>query len=401
MEEYENKLILEKFFSRRPKPLAETTKKKYLADLNIYSNYQGITLKELVDEAKEEQRTRIIDNVLYECDIENSKLSERLEDFFYYEKNRGIAPLTLDTRINNIRAFYRGMGVKTLPMKINNPIETHFTLLPKEKITRSLKYCNPLNKAMITFLASTGIRISDCANFTINNYIESMQLNDLDELVELIFHPKLHDEMVGYWEFRPQKTKTNICQVCNTPESNKHILSYLQGRYIKHGLDEDEQLFLTNRQTKITNTYFAYICQRINWKLTNDETKYWQQQTQLGIITEKERVKKIENMSKFHAHGLRKYFISTISSMCGNLRILLLMEGHRSIINTDNSYVRINRETIVNEYLRFIPSLSFEPTTVNVLTDKRIIEYENRLKEQQDRLDTLEEFVDKLKEFPL
>ena len=76
MGEYENKLILEKFFSRRPKPLAETTKKKYLADLNIYSNYQGITLKELVDEAKEEQRTRIIDNVLYECDIEDSKLSE-------------------------------------------------------------------------------------------------------------------------------------------------------------------------------------------------------------------------------------------------------------------------------------------------------------------------------------
>ena len=77
------------------------------------------------------------------------------------------------------------------------------------------------------------------------------------------------------------------------------------------------------------------------------------------------------------------------------------MEGHRSIINTDTSYVRISRETIINEYLRFIPSLSFEPTTVNVLTDKRILEYENKLKEQQERLDTLEDFVDKLKEFPI
>lgn len=396
---YDDEHILRKYFNHRSKPLAETTKMKYRADLKIYTDWCGMTLHELVEEAKEEQRTRIIDNVLFECDIENCKLSERLDSFFYYEQDRGIAPLTLETRISNIRAFYRGMGVKQLPRRINTKVETSFTLLTREKISKSLKYCNPLNTAMVTFLASTGVRISDCSNFTINDYIESLHLNGLDELVELMFIDIEGFDMLGYWEFRPQKTQSNICQVCNTPESNKYILEYLKTRYIKHGLHPKEHLFLTNRLNKITSTYFAYVCQRINMKLLDDETKELKEQHTQGHITDYEYQKRLENISKFHAHGLRKYFISTISSLCGNLRILLLMEGHRSIVSTDNSYVRISEETIREEYLKFVSELTFSPVKVEMLTDKRITEYEEKIRLQDERLEVLESFIDNLRKF--
>lgn len=398
--EEKNIKTLQKFFNRRTKPLAETTKQKYTVDLNTYSTYQKKPLAELITEAKEEQRTRIKNNILYECDIENSKLSERMENFHQHEKDRGIAPLTLDTRINNIRAFYHGMGVKQLPRKINQQIQkNNIQIITKEKIRQSINNTNTLNRAMITFLASTGIRISDCANFTIQDYMNSLRINKLEELEKTIYNPEQHTQMIGYWEFRPQKTKNNICQVCNTPESNKHIMKYLQKRHIKHGLDPEEHLFLTSRQTKITNTYFAYNCQRINWKLAKEETEYWENKAKMGLITEQEKEKRIKGISKFHAHGLRKFFISTISGLCGNLRLLLLMEGHRSIVSTDSSYVRIGRDVVVGEYLKFIPSLSFERTEVNVLTDERIKGYERKLQQQQDRLDTLESFIGKLKNY--
>lgn len=390
---------MNRFFSHRPRPLAETTKRKYIADLTIYSEYQDETLENLILEAKTEQRTRIVDNILIECDIEDSKLAQRLDDFHTYEKERGIAPLTLDTRMNNIRAFYRGMGVKMLPSKHNNPSKNNpFSPLTRDKIRASLNHCNSMSRAAIVFMACTGIRVSDCGNFKIKDYMDSIDVDDYDDFVERLYSGDCSD-LLGYWEFNPQKTPSNVCQVCNTPESNKYIMSYLRERHMKKGLSVDEPLFCTNRGNRIRSAYFSYLCQRINWKLEAEELCCIDEEYELGLISDAERLRRLGSVSKFHAHGLRKFFISTISELCGNLRLLLVMEGHRSVVSTDSSYVRISRDAIVGEYLNFVPALSFEPTVVNVLTDERISEYESRLRVQQERLEGLEGFVDGLRKF--
>lgn len=71
--------------------------------------------------------------------------------------------------------------------------------------------------------------------------------------------------------------------------------------------------------------------------------------------------KLIGEIPVFHAHGLRKFFITTLASKRVNLRASAFLEGHAPFMQHDSSYVDSDNleELIYEEYQRVIPALSF------------------------------------------
>lgn len=194
--------------------------------------------------------------------------------------------------------------------------------------------------------------------------------------------------------FKPHKTrrKGNICKVCNSAESTNYIINYLIERIETEILTENSILFssrLTNKS--LTEPGFVNIFQRMNAKLYKSDMKWLKKQLELEKIS-KEKYKNLkENISKFHAHGLRKYFISTISSHSGNLRILKMMSGHAPPEKTDSNYVDIDKDIVIKTYRKMLPYLSFENTESNIIDDKGT----KKLRKVEAELETLKKDVQK------
>lgn len=144
---------------------------------------------------------------------------------------------------------------------------------------------------------------------------------------------------------------------------------------------------------KIGRQGFMDIFSKINEKLYKDDLVWFKEQLTLGKINKEKYEEEINNISKFHARGLRSFFISTISSHCGNLKIVASMEGQKYPVDTDSSYTKFDRRVVLNHYFPLLPYLSFEKTVVNQIDDKghkQIKELKKQTKEQQERINKLE-----------
>ena len=94
-------------------------------------------------------------------------------------------------------------------------------------------HCTIHHKALICFMASSGIRRYDTQQFKINDFLKATyNYHKTLNIDEFLNNPITN--MVGYWEFMPHKTKKNglICKTCNSRESNNYIIESLKERQI-------------------------------------------------------------------------------------------------------------------------------------------------------------------------
>ena len=79
-----------------------------------------------------------------------------------------------------------------------------------------------------------------------------------------------------------------------------------------------------------------------------------------GIISKDTLEEQLDEIPLFHAHGLRKFFITTLSRKRVDIRASALLEGHSPVMQ-DKSYVDSDEldDLLWEEYNRVIPALSF------------------------------------------
>ena len=97
------------------------------------------------------------------------------------------------------------------------------------------------------------------------------------------------------------------------------------------------------------------------------------------MISKDDREKEISKIPRFHAHACRKYFETMISRNCGDLRLCALMEGHKSPIRTDSSYIKKEAEEVKEVYLVALPDLSVDNLETKVYTSEIRKEMENKI----------------------
>lgn len=367
---------LQPFFEKRSH-ISEPTKKRYVSHIMNYCNYIGYTVQEFIEEANQEQIAYINENnQIITPDLDKTNLKFYLDSFQEYELTKH-SPSTVKTAVSAIRAVYSTLG-HNLQIPKKKPISISISSnsrLTREKIQKALNLSNKKYKALITLLASSGMRVGDAKEITIKEWLHAINIKTISEALE-------SEDEIGYWEFYPGKTKRNniLCQTFNTPESNRLIKEYLKERIMKgETLTEDSKIFPFKGYSPATiNDYFN----NRNRKLYDEEVNELQIEKEAGLLTEAEFEEKKDNISKFHPHGLRKYFITMVGNYCENLKVAARFAGHTLPEQTDSNYIRFQKEELLHHYLKVIKYLSFdEEVKITEITSEDIREF-NEMKQK-------------------
>ncbi len=363
------------------KDLAEDSIKTYANCAKVWYNILGKTIEETYKEIKPLQRDMIIDNYIIKYNPNDSIIKDYFDIFLSALLNEGKADSTIKFYIKVLRLILKDLEIE-LPKapKIKVKKKKKNIVLAKEDIKYIFSISDIHYTALYCFLASTGIRISDAAKFSINDWLASTydyhHCNTLDEFME-----KDHKDMIGYWEFYPKKTVNSsnfLCKVCNTPESNEYIKQsiYERIRTIESknkihntniSLAGEDPLFAVQKgyyKTRINREAVVVTSIKKNRKLQEKLKRDYITQYENGEINSVELDKLLKKRPKFHANALRHFFITTIRAYCSNRDISLKMEAHTSDIQTDENYVGESKELfskdmIKKHYLEIINHLTF------------------------------------------
>lgn len=335
-------------------------------DLNIIAftkmyELTGLTPTELITEALEEQEPRLINGQLRFKQINDRKITRYLYNYYFFLQQENYKLQTIQTRMATVRAFYNEYDVelpKNIQLQNNKPLVTEGDLPARKDILKALQSTsNKRNKALILFLASTGIRSNDALEFKVHDLIQGCKNYNVTSLNELLNIDA--DNVVPGFYFRPQKTirSGNICCTFCTPECFKSLQDYLKTRPY---LTEDSPLFTNRFNEKLSRDAVIRIFKTIN-------------DNEFGFVN---------NQRFFKAHNLRKWFVSQCNQHSGDLLKVHILAGH-SISRIDATYNEINVDVMRRFYISLIPHLTVNPTRVKTVKSREFLELERRLKEQE------------------
>lgn len=387
--EVEDEKYVNRYIRIKPRKVAKETERRIRSDIKIYQKFIGKPLAQLIEEYKLEQISYINEkNQIIEPDINMTRLADDLNEFIETQLEE-LKPQTIQIRELNIRTFLSTMGVKELPRKHSYNIETRIGVLSKEKIQRALHLCKNLNyEFIIKWLSSTGMRIYDFCELNIEHFIIAAGFQNIQDLLT---NTNISNR-IGYIEYKPHKTRNSskiVCKVGITPEAIEAGVHYLRKRNMEVPLTLDQPLSVNKFYNRWNSQGLSHIAGNLNKKLYYEEKSVLDLKKEKGEIGEIGYQKGLENIIKFHMHGLRKYFITTVGNHCGSIRVAMIMEGHVSPIATDKNYMVVDKEVVQQQYFNLIPYLSFQDTEVHDISSKEMEKFkvmQNELEDMKSKL---------------
>jgi len=336
----------------------------------------GLTPTELIEEAKEEQIPYIKDDKIIFNAIENRKISTYFFKYYHYLRDLRRANKTISDYLGTLRTFYDEYDIelpKPIQIEVKRKIVKEGDIPTIKDIQKGVEYATSLrNRAMILFLASTGVRQGDMRNFTIGDFVEATKdYHDSPTIHELLEKKRINN-IIPTWYFIPAKTKKkgNICVTFNTPECSEYIINYLRTR---KNLENSDYLFDAWGH-QISQAGVLDIFQRLNDKV------FFRTQ---------------EGNRFFHAHALRKFFISTCNHNSSDLAKVNLLSGHSNKSSVHDTYNEVNIEVMKRFYTKLIPFLSIRDTRVHEVKDEDIV----KLKEEHKKeINAINEKMEKVNE---
>ena len=390
MKEFEHELMndpeFQNFLLQKP-TLSQYSLTTYVSTLETFVRFTGEPFYRTVHELRSLQNDRIENNLIIRFNPNQSKVNLLHYEFIDYLRKQGCRNGTIETYLRCLRSILGTLGVILPKGPKLNAVPKDWYLLTKEDIKYVIDISNIHYKAIITFAACTGLRRYDLCSLTIKDFMDATrEYHECTEIGE--FLDSAPEGMIGFWELTPHKTqKQNIkCKVCNTPESSDLIMMSLNER-VKYlaGKNKAEKLNLVmtkndplfaSRNSKYKGFHnpasLGSSLSRFKHKLKAERERVFRYRYEQGEISRETYEESIATIPNFHAHGLRKFFISTLAKNRVDARISALMEGHRAPIATDSHYIDDDylKDSVKEEYMRCIPDLSFENVEVRFLTSE-------------------------------
>lgn len=285
----ENMEVIEQLTVERE--LQPSTRRNYTNALTAYIEVTGKTLRELLDEAEEEEEKGVR---WKKRKVKQYLIKYRNHLFQNYLKTSAKQYLTL------VKTFYTHFEIELQPLpkvseknlKENPPIQ--FEDIPTRKLLKDC--CNaskPVLKAIILFMSSSGCARMETLNITIGDFIEATSdYHHGGSITQILSELEEQDDIVPTFHIRRQKTNKYYYTFCS-PEATKSIIQYLKSRvyYCETKgtpLTMDSGLFHVNGRT------FSRYFRRLNNSLS------------LG---------RKGNRNNFTSHMLRKYHATTLNNL--------------------------------------------------------------------------------------
>lgn len=341
--------------------LSPNSVKAYKNSMNLYTRLNEKSLIELIEEADEEEeqgirwkrrkiRQRLLSYRKYVYDNYKENTARR-----YFSLIKTIY-LHMDIEIHNLPRISTKRANKSKPL-------TYEDLPTKQVLKKAINLANPLMRAIITFMCSSGTGRRECLNLQVQQYLngfkdyintpvttENIQLiiNEINKLIddELIIIPKI--------DLIRQKTGRHYFTFCST-EAVRSINTYLLTR---------NDLTLTSPVFQINNTYLAYKFLELNDALN------------LGFIN---------GYGVLRSHTLRKFHASNIILGEDGLSIEQVdsLQGRKKS-SVHGSYFFEDYKQFRREYIKAMPNvlINYEVNVLDVESEEYV-----QLKLEKDSLE--------------
>lgn len=355
-------MIMEQFFNERNS--SKSTQITYTRSVRYYETLTGHTIQECLDIADDEE----YNNIRWK-NTQTRKWILQYRDWVYHEYNVSTAQLYLTA----ITTIYRHFEITIPPLpyystkNANKTPPINYKDLPdRELLKECLEASTPLTRAIILFMSSSGISRIDLLNLTINDYLEATsQFHDHHESVKYAIKDMRNQDIVPIFHLTRQKTGQKYFTFCSH-EAVKSLNAYLLTR--TDILTRKKPLF------KVNDRYINMIFERLNG------------QFKLG---------KVGNYNRLRPHMLRKYHASQLAEAGMSTEHINLLQGRKVQGIAHEHYIRLNPDTLREEYIKCLPYLVVEDVN-KFKTELESVKEENE--EYKDNLSKLWEELNSVKE---
>ena len=360
-----NNTIINEFVKTRR--LKKGTAEQYQIALNFYSKFQEKPLSELLKEADTEEEQGIR--------WKNRKLKQRLITYrnHLYEN---YVKSTAELKFALIKTFYKHheIEIHDLPavnkknIRLSEPLK--FKDLPdKELIKKTLKIANPLMRAIILFMSSSGCARAETLSLTVQDYLDATRdyhhSNDISEAVK-IMHGK---DIIPTFYLKRIKTNKYYYTFCS-PEANNEIINYL---LLREDLDNDKLDELPLFKCNVA--YFERHFAKINTTLD------------LG---------KIGAHNKFKSHILRKFHASSLYNDGMSLEEIDALQG-RSKEATHSSYFTEDPNKLKEKYLEHMDCITINMDVNNLdIKSPEYLSLQQKYNEKEDEINEMKQTLSKV-----
>ena len=286
-----------------------------------------MSLSELIKEAENDEENGVR--------WKNRKIKQRLLNFRVFLQRHYLIS-TVKVHFQRILTIYRHFEIEihNLPpinLKNTNKLKPiMFEDLPtKEIIKKAVNITNPLMKAIILFISSSGCARQETLNITIQDFIDATrEYHDSEDMYEIITILIKRNDVIPTFKLKRQKTNKFYFTFCS-PEAVSFILDYLI--ISKRKLRNEDKLFKTNLD--YLNSYFNEINETLN----------------LG---------KVRKYNRFRSHMLRKFHASALYNHENGLSLeeIDALQG-RGKNNTHSSYFMENPKNLKEKYINSLKSI--------------------------------------------
>ncbi|WP_407453113.1 hypothetical protein [Methanobrevibacter sp.] len=362
-------------------------------------NQQDKVIETTTNTTVDEKGNTIIEKTITEFDVNRPEayINIYINTFIDYCKKTGIKNNSINNYLTQISAVLLFYGVKLPNIEKFKRQTPSWNLLQKEDFKFIIQDSILSHAGLIKHLESTGMRLRDALSISLGEYMiatsEYHNYTDVNDFID-----NAPQDMIATWEFIPEKTKKfNIpCITFSDPETNNLILQNLRKikneylprlnkeRGLNLRLTKDDALFSSrkaNYKGHLAPRSVSDMFYKKNKKLKEHHINLIKEAIEKGNLASEDYEKEVNKIPKFHAHGCRKYFISTISKNCGDLRLCALMEGHTTPLATDSAYVKHDVKDVKEVYMSAIPDLSLENAETKIYTSDIRREMESKLQQ--------------------
>jgi integrase len=345
--------------------------------LNHYSDFQGLTLHELLEEADDEEEQGIR--------WKRRTLKHRLIAYMNHCKQT-MSLGGAKTYFGKVKGFYTHHEIEIGQLPRWNTKNANITspILPEDLPTKSIirqaiEISNPLMRAIITTLISTGLARADLLRLTVDdllsNTYEHHQKSTIQEALPIL---SKSDDIICTLKGRRYKNNKPYITFL-TPEAITEICNYLLIRDKRNHKYHRPLLQPTDPLFKISPTTYGDKFVEINNTL------------KLGTRG---------TYNRFRGHMLRKYHATTLEKDGMSREHIRILQG-KANSKVDEAYFYTDTETLRNEFIQHMDGLLIFTETKKIdqyspeyaelkKQNKILLEKEKQINKIWDKLNNIE-----------